>query len=82
VKKMDGHERVKVVLAILVILMGWGILSAFDERPLRSFLLLLVFVGGPICFVFALAWFPETRLGKVCQEILTLLAMFGGGGRG
>jgi hypothetical protein len=81
-RKMDGHEKVRVCLAILVILVGWGIISSFDKNPVKSFLLLLVFAGGPACFVFVLAWFPQTRLGKVCQDILTFLVMFGGGGKG
>jgi nucleoside recognition membrane protein YjiH len=81
-RKMDGHEKVKLVLAILVILVGWGIISSFDKNPIASFLMLLVVVGGPVCFMYVLAWFPETRLGKVCQDILTFRAMFGGGGRG
>jgi hypothetical protein len=82
-RKMAGHAKLKVFLVILVILVGWGIISSFDKDPVKSFLLLLVFAGGPACFMLVLARYPETRLGKLFEKILVFLAMFGsGGGRG
>jgi hypothetical protein len=75
-------EAMKVFLVILMIILGWGIISALDKKPLKAFLTLLVFVGGPTFFIWVLARHPETRLGKVFQDFLTFLAMFGGGGRG
>jgi hypothetical protein len=77
-----AKEVMKVLLAISVIVGGWGIISALSEKPLTAFLTLLVFVGGPTLFILVLARYPETRLGKVFQDILTFLVMFGGGGRG
>jgi hypothetical protein len=80
-RKTDWWAIATLILAVMVCLAIWGGISLLGDDPLYAFLILLVFMGGPFAFMYVLARFPETRLGKVCQEILTVMAMFGGGQR-
>ncbi len=77
--RADTGRGVVTFVAVLVVVGILGIIRALDVRLLKAFLTLLAVVGGATFFIWVIAWYAETRLGKVFRDILTALMMFGGG---